>query len=68
MTDLVKGFGEVKQNKVSLATSCRVPHRVCKESDKLGFARPLAAKPMLKIVQQVVIVHVGNHVRRNYMF
>ena len=48
--------------------NCRVPHQVFKESDKLGFARPLAAKPMLKIIQQVVIVHVGNHVCRNYMF
>ena len=59
MTDLVKGFREVKQDKVSLATCCGVPHQLSKESNKLSFAWLFASIYMLKVVQHIVVINLG---------
>ena len=66
-SNLIKRFRIVEYDKVSLITCYGVPHQVFYECDQLCFARSLTTQAVLEIVQQIILVHVGDYICSNNM-
>ena len=55
VTNLVESFRKIKKNQISLFTGGKVIDKVILEFKELGFARAFLTKPVLKVIEDIML-------------